>query len=361
MAAMAIRKFGPVIMFAALLAGAEGSRQLIENADKPSNPMAGRVLELREELRITDEGGQFFFQHPHNIKVAPDGSHIVSDQDELIRFDPNGVFLRNYFKKGQGPGELSYVDNFGFDGDLLLVHNNNPNKFVWFSFDGTLVDELRLHDISRLDFEFYRDGVFYGFRAGMVNTKGRMEIVDIPHILLAVSRDGTSLKELGSFPIQVLMAGGAWASATGLIAVPFRERHMFVSHTPEYLVRLCDIQTGEVLRSFNRKYKRIRRPEESGGAAIFIDGKRHRPPGSEYLNDVSDLFVFKDALWVLTSIKDDRKGFLVDVFDFEGRYVDAFYLDIEGRPIGTHGDCVFVREQDEDGLISVVKFRVVVD
>jgi len=342
-----------------LLPWAAISQDIIENPDKPSNPKAGRVLGLREELRITDEGGKFFFRYPRNIKVAPDGSYFVSDQEELLRFDPKGAFVRNFFKKGQGPGELSYVDNFDFDKDLLIVHNNNPNKFIWFSFDGAVVNELRLHDLSRLDFKHLHDAVFYGFKTGRMDMGGRIEVIGLPHILLAISRDGTSVKELASFPVETLATDTAWASATSLIAVPYRDRYLFLSHTPDYLIKLCDIRTGEVLRSFNRKYKRVKRPEGRGGAAIIIGGTVHKPPGSDYLSDISDLFVFQDVLWVLTPTRREGKGFLVDVFDITGRYVDAFFLDIKGRLMGTHGDCVFVREQDEDGLISVVKFRVV--
>jgi hypothetical protein len=194
---------------------------------------------------------------------------------------------------------------------------------------------------------------------GRADVGGGLEVIGLPHVLLAISQDGTSIKELASFPIQTLVSAGAWVSATGLIAVPTKDRYLFLSHTPDYLLKLCDMRTGEVVRSFNRKYKRVKRPEGSRGAAIIIGGTRHEAPGSDYLNDISDLFVFKDVLWVMTPTRHENKGLLIDVFDFGGRYVDAFYLDIKGRPMGTHGDFLFVREQDEDGLVSVVKFRIV--
>lgn len=346
------------VMCVVLLTGTAISQTIIKNTEKPLNPKAGRVLKLQKELRITDEGGEFFFQYPRIIKVAPDGSYFVYDQEELLHFDPNGVFLHNFFKKGQGPGELNYVSNFEVVQDLLLVHNNDPNKFVWFAFDGAFIKELFLHDISRLDFLFCHDGIFYGFKTGKVDTEGGMEVVDIPHILLAVSQDGASKQELLSFPIQTLSMGGPWVSATSLLSVPYKDRYVFVSHTPDYLMKLCDVRSGDVLRSFNRTYKRIKRPEGSRSAAVIIGGKRHEAPGSEYLNDIAEMFVFQEVLWVLTSAKHGDKGFLIDVFDFGGKYVDAFYLDTGGRLMGTHADSIFIREQDENELISIVKFRI---
>ncbi|MGB7294737.1 MAG: hypothetical protein WBC70_04040 [Candidatus Aminicenantales bacterium] len=341
------------------LTGTAISQTIIKNSEKPSNPKAGRVLKLQEELRITDEGGEFFFQHPRLIQVAPDGSCFIYDQERLLRFDPKGIFLHNFFKKGQGPGELNSVSNFDFVQDLLLVHNNSPNKFVWFALDGAFIKELPLHDIGRLDFLFCQDGILHGFKTGQVDTEGRMEEVGIPHILLAISEDGTTKKELLSFPIQTLSVGGAWVSTTGLLSVPHLKRYLFVSHTPDYLVKLCDVRSGDVVRSFTRAYKRIKRPKDSRSSAIIIGGKRYEAPGSEYLNDIAGMFVHKDVLWVLTSTENKEKGFLIDVFDFNGKYVDAFYLDTHGRIIGTHGDSIFVREKDENELVSVVKFRIV--
>jgi hypothetical protein len=285
----------------------------------------------------------------------------VYDQEELLHFDAKGVFLHNFFKKGQGPGELSYVSNFDFSMGLLLVHNNSPDKFVWFALDGAFIKELPLHEISRLDFLSCQGGILYGFKTGQADTGGRAEVVDIPHILLAISEDGTTKKELLSFPIQTLSMGGAWVSANRLLCVPYKNRYLFVSHTPDYMVKLCDIQSGDVIRSFSRKYKRIRRPEDSRSAAIIMGGKRHEAPGSEYLNDIAGMFIFKDVLWVLTSTRDKDKGFLIDVFDFNGKYIDAFYLDTDGRLIGTHGDSIFVREQDENELVSIVKFGILGD
>jgi hypothetical protein len=39
----------------------------------------------------------------------------------------------------------------------------------------------------------------------------------------------------------------------------------------------------------------------------------------------------KDTLWIQTSTKNPEKGYLFDVFDLQGRYVDMFYLKTGGR------------------------------
>ncbi|MCJ7581151.1 MAG: hypothetical protein MUP98_11540, partial [Candidatus Aminicenantes bacterium] len=81
-------------------------------------------------------------------------------------------------------------------------------------------------------------------------------------------------------------------------------------------------------------------------------------PEMEFLNDVQNLFIFDDKLWVQTSTKEDKKGQLIDVYNFEGEFVDSFYIRLNGSLVAAHKDCIFVREKDEDELFSVVKYRV---
>ncbi len=81
-------------------------------------------------------------------------------------------------------------------------------------------------------------------------------------------------------------------------------------------------------------------------------------PERKYENDIVGLFNFKRDLWVETSTDDDKRGTLFDVFNIAGQYIDSFWLDVGGSLITTYENCLLVREQDEDGNISIVKYRV---
>ncbi len=336
------------------------SQESIKNPEKPLSQNAGRILKLEEELRITDESGEFFFQYPGELKTAPDGSFFIYDREQLIHLDKQGRFIRNFYRKGQGPGELNYVSNFIVENDSLIVHNNSPNKIVWFDLQGELIKELSLQTMgSRADLQFHHDGKFYLLKSGMPSPPEKPEVVEIPQILVELSEETKELNELISFPLKALVMGGAWVSGCSVLSAPYQHRYVFVSHTQEYMVNLYDCESEKLLRSFDRSYKRIKRPKDAGGAAIIIDGTRHEPPGSEYLNDISGLFIFKDKLWVRTSLKDEKNGYLFDVFDFGGHYVDCFYLQTNGSLMAAQGDSIFVREKDPDELIHIVKFKVI--
>ena len=332
------------------------AQEIVKNPSKPANPKAGRILSLKEELRITDAGGEFFFQYPFNLKVGPDGSLYFRDRDELIRLD--GRFLRNYYRKGQGPGELNNVSGFECVGDLLLVHSNNPGKLVWFDVQGRADKEISLSEVGRLEFIFHAGDTSYFFKQGLIEPSRGAVPVAVPHFLLAVFDDAKQKRELTSFPVRTLAVGGAmlWDS---IQAAVMDGRFVFVTHSNPYSIKVFDCLARSLLRTFSRPYKRVGRPKDSRpGSITTSDGTRYVMPGSEYLNDVGAMFVAKDKLWIQTSTKDPDKGALFDVFDVDGRYVDMFYLKTGGRLLAVDGDAVFIVERMPDEILNIAKYRI---
>jgi len=118
--------------------------QVIENPFKPRAKNAGRVVVPVEVLSINDEGtGEYYFKALFGLTTGPDGSIVVRDRDQLLHFDANGKFLWNYFKKGQGPGEMqSAIAWFQTDRDIVV--QAYPPKFLWFDLKGNLEREMPL-------------------------------------------------------------------------------------------------------------------------------------------------------------------------------------------------------------------------
>ncbi len=123
------------------------------------------------------------------------------------------------------------------------------------------------------------------------------------------------------------------------------------------MIHALDLKTNKVTRRFNRKYKHVKHMESTKTKELR---KRRKLPKRKFENDVSDLFFNQKQqhLWVKTSTKSDQKGTFFDVFDKSGRYVDSFYLNVNGDLLDVRGDSLFVRETEEDGIISIVKYRI---
>ena len=356
-----MNKFGRLILILFLLSTQLLAQDIIENPEKPLNSNAGRILKLKEELRITDDDGEFFFRYPSNVKVAPDGSIFMRDREMLLRFDENGKFIHNFFKKGQGPGEINNLRNYVFKDGELIVISSSPIKILTFFLNGELLDDVTLHESSRfLRFQFLNDQRYFFFKNDEPDAGGKPGVVDAPHVLISMDKNGQNIKEHFSLPYQFFVTGGAWMDLGRLTSIPYKNKFLFIANTEDYLVKLYDIESHKIPWSFKRKYKRVKPPKDYRWGGIYSrDGKRMGPPPPKYLTDINALYIVNDKLWVRTSTKDEEKGYLIDVFEFDGRFVDSFYLKTDGRIISTHGDSIFIRESDENELVTVVKYRIV--
>jgi len=360
------RKKNSKAMVAILALAACGVRllggQTFENPSKPVARNAGRILKLKESVRIEDVGGEYFFRYPRIIKMAPDGSFFLYDSGQLLQFDSQGRYLHNYYKKGQGPGELGNVSDFDFTPERVIVHSNSPNKLVWFDLQGKLVKEVSLATLaSQLRFVFFQDGTSWFFKDIYPPPTGKAESFDMRQVLLAVTEDGREASEMAAFINKAFVAGGAIVYQS-LNQVPFKRRYIYISTSREYALHVFDTQSKTVLKTFARRYDRVKRPPGSQSASITAqDGTRYEAPGSEYSEDVSGLYAYKQVLWATTSTKAKDKGVFVDVFDQEGRYVDAFWLKLDGSLLGVCGDDIFVLEKNADETLRIAGYTVVDD
>ncbi len=357
------------------------AQEIIGNPEKPANRDAGRVVDLEKVLEISDTGVGYYMESPMLPKVAPDQSIFVLDREQLLRFDRSGNFLRNYFKRGQGPGELELVSNYLLTNDHIIIHNARPNKIVYLNLEGELVKEFRVEQPGAgfMILIAHIDGMFYLHRnEGIPVVKGQPRIIDFPKMIVAVSDEGKSVKDLQPFPIKrfVAVQGGSRGSIdiNSLIAAQYNKKYLFISHTPEYQVKLFDLENNRVLRTFNRRYKRIKTPEEiknSNRGYLVLNNQKFTAPDLEHISDICHLEVVKDQLWVMTSTLDKKRGWLVDVYDAQGRYLDNFYLKFP-KPLSYRdtqtmgfrmvidppGDFLYRLRSNEEGLMELVKYRL---
>lgn len=185
------------------------------------------MLKLEETIRLDDEGGKFFFRFPRMLKTAPDGSLFVLEPDQLLQFDHRGHFLRDYFRKGQGPGEVNYVSGFDFAPGCLIVYSNSPEKVVWYDIAGKMVKDISLAKAgSRFRFVFYDNGQYWLTKDVFPPPTGKAEGIDIRQVLVAASEDGSSVEETASFINKGFNAGGAYVFQESH-ALAFGRRYVF--------------------------------------------------------------------------------------------------------------------------------------
>jgi len=329
-------------------------QEVIENPEKPLSSNAGRVLKLKEEFRITDESGEFFFKRPGRLKIALDGSIYIPDEDQFLKFTPDGQFIKNLFKKGQGPGEIQRFFYFVLHDNSIYVYDSMGVKVIHMDKEGELIEEFKLREryaylLGVLDDNFV---LWNADWPGAEERTGKWH--DVPNYFFIVSKDGKAVKKSPSIPIKWYLERGISMSASRLYTA-YNEsiKTFFVNSTREYLISVWDIQNNKIIK-FKRNYSRVKLEKKNSPRPT-----RTKLPEWKYQNDIAGLNIFRGNLWVRTSTEDKKKGVLFDVFDPDGKYIDCFYLNLKGPILTTHDNYIFIRETDEDELISIVKYKII--
>lgn len=349
------------------------AQTIIENPEKPLSKNSGRRVKLIELMQISDAGEKYYFEFPRNLKISPDGSIFIQDQGQFLQFDSDGGFIRNLFKKGQGPGEMQSMGNYFFHGDTIIVHEPWTDKILLFDIHGKFIEEFRIQTKIGLErLLLFWNGAFYFLSTERPPVK-KTSVIDVRQKLIGVAQEGKEIKEMTEFPTKGYIAvskqgGRTFYYISSVIAVPYQKKFLFVSHTQEYLVKLYDVEKEEVKRIFKRDYRRVKTPKDAkreGGA--MLDGKRILPPRQKFLNDIQNLLIFNNRLWVVTSTMDKEKRTLIDVFDSEGQYIDNFYIKFPENLVRRYrgntamdisGDYLFTIEQNKDGIYAIKKYKI---
>jgi hypothetical protein len=364
-----------VLVFSLGLAALGHPQRIIENPAKALSPKAGRIVAVEEVMRIEDTGQGYYFKDVYGIRVSPGGEIFVrSGLDQVLQFDPQGHFVRDLVKKGQGPGEVTSVSDVFAAADRVYLLGSR-GKILAFDLEGRRLDEISLREAGG-----HVTRIINADAGTILATRGHSPesreagLVQVPEDVVEVQPGGRDVRLVGSFPLPYFafaMDNGQWAVGrnASLIAAHFKDRQLFLSHTPEYLIKLFDAGTGKVVRSFRREYPRVRRvvSRDTTGDPEPSWARTWKDLIPKDLNDINDLHVVDGRLWVQTSTSDPEKGVLFDVFDPAGHFEDSFFLKWwREKPAGANardrftfaGGFVYISDTTEDGLIVIRKCRL---
>jgi hypothetical protein len=348
------------ILMGLLSAGTFGFGQIIENPAKPIAKNAGRIVTLKEELRIEDTGEGYFFKNPGPVRVSPRGDIFFKDgPEQALQLDTKGRFVRNLFKMGQGPGELSTViDTWASPDRLYMI--GYPPKILAYDYEGKLVQEIPLRSgFVGVRFVLADSANLLLYGTGRPYPSADMGLKNIPWDIIEIAPDGTSQMTIASFPILTLLEaqeGGriSGAARNQLQVIALNANSLFVNSSPEYLIENIIRDKNAVVLRFRRPYIRIK---NTGGS----------PSAPEFLSDIYALHIVDGQLWVQTWTVAEGKGMLFDVFNAKGRYSDSFYIQSmmkseDGQPARIRmtiaGGCAYFKEETSDGLIVIKKCRL---
>ncbi len=369
-----MRRIPVIVLTMLVLAASLRGQPKIDNPKRPLAKNAGRLVYLDEVLRIRDDGKTAIFGNAQKLTLGRDGSLLFLDYaggGRLYRYGPDGELIFKALQKGQGPGECQHPIDFFFAGDVVRVISWIPPKVLDLDFNnGRCLREIKVEEDSHgLWFLGVADGKIYGIRDELFSSAafGNAGVFPIPNSVYEISPDFKTWRKLYEFPVRMVTGKGR-AARLDMIDASLRGSTLYILHTAEYRVVQFDLRTGRVERIITRAYDRVRSalakgdvqdPEERG---LDI-------PSDRYMFDVFEIHAIGENLWVLTSTrKPDGDDQQVDVFDAAGRYVDSFLLRFPAggrnhirarrKALITDDGYFFIPEEEEDGLVSIGKYRI---
>jgi hypothetical protein len=347
------------LIFLSMIMAVTGfSQELIRNSNKPLNPQAGRVLKLEPVFEVSDAPGEFFFKYPYKFDLDDRGYLYILDEDQLLKFSPEGKFVRNFYKKGQGPGEIA--SDFQMISFLCIRNNvfvyDGVGKIVRFDGEGKLVSEVK-QTAGRFFTLFGMNENGY-FMQGQTNAPrgGPAGFKEIETTADLVSLDGKSTEKIMGFTSRIYQGpnfGMDWDNCLQVFNPA--DGSLYVSQTCEYKVVRADLLKRKIVVSFTRDYPRVNFVIPDSAKSFY---ERTNPPKKDFANDIRELYMCDDNVWVLTSTTAKGKGMLFDVFDPQGRFLDSFYLNIDGSLALVRGGFIYVTEKDKDENILIRKYKV---
>jgi hypothetical protein len=345
------------ILMTALSLTAIAFGQVIENLAKPAAKNAGRILQLTEVWKITDDGGEFFFKYPNSLQVANDGSIFVVDADQFLKFSQEGKFQKNLYKKGQGPGEIGDDFTYFVQGRDIFIKDMNSQRLWRADFDGIFQEQINLKNKNYYDFLGVLPDGFLFLKAVWPPFEDRTgKLMEIINTVASVARDGSERRDIATFkPRDFLFPQGGMGWDSAITVRSPDAKLLYALHGRDYLIEVVDIASGEVIKRFNRAYPKVPHIEPDWESDYR---KKYGTPKREYETDVDNLYPVGEHLWVETSTDDKTKGRLIDVFDKDGHFLDSFYLGAGRTLMAVREDAVFCREKNENETITIVKYRI---
>ena len=330
------------------------AQEIIENPEKPLNKDAGRALELEEEMRITDEGGDFYFSMPRSLKISENGCIYIVDENQFLKFSPDGKFITNLYKQGKGPGEIDSLFYYVFEKNDVFILDWGSQKIIPIDEAGLFGEDIKLNDSYNDLLGFYENHFILVKRTSR-RFEGPGELYEQPHTFYLVNRKGEVVKTYPVITRRVFIYERGASFIDPFFAVLGLDRKsLFINNSNRYKISVLDLGTGKISRIFSRQYESVKRdPKGRISPAVEYGG-----PKREYFNDASNMFPLKKSLWIRTSTRNSTGLRLYDVFDYKGRFIDSVYINTSGVVFDIFEDFVFVKEEDSDGFISLVKYKI---
>jgi hypothetical protein len=351
----------------------------VHNTRTPLHP--DKSVTFEEELSIGGEEYEMLFRPQRFIVDQNEIIYIMDYQDQAIKvFDSNGEYIRSIGKKGEGPGEFTFVGHLTvlLDGRLLVM-DSEARRISLFDSDGKYIEGHHWTERpGRLNYATDSTCLLtvYTFEGDKPLEGRRLFVKEFDF-------QGNEIRSFGEFKIEetkIHKVKRGEVVISVLIYTPFSPHSIFAADpvrkylyhcvNDQYMLEVFD-HDGKVIRRFDRPYEPL--PFTSKDAEEFYSRydsrsmeslkKMVRGMSMPAVKTITPKMLVDDVgnLWVETHEQreeEDKVFTAYDIFNPDGYYEAKVWVDLKPE-IFMNGKMYRFHTDEETGYRFVKRYNIV--
>lgn len=326
---------------------------------------------LEEEFTIDferDDLARLGIGEVRGFEVDTEGNIYFISEPQIFKFDNSGHFLHKFGRKGQGPGEYSYLENWQMteSGELTLFDIVN-NKFIFFSGEGEFLKEIKVPSkvvTARMVSFAFPEGRGFLFDENLFDRN--VDNFYIQLVVLNADFDKTKVLREKVNNENPFKSARFNLFRSRIIHQIFRDKVYAASQqNPYYEINIYDFQ-GENIKRIKKEFRKIRIPEDYKAEQLDSYKKSvmyrvHKMTGyfQEYYPPIKNFYV--DTLGRVC-VETYEEGLtpdeeMVDIFNAEGVFIGRTSLK-KSLSRKFKDDHLYALFEKENGYQELIVYRM---
>lgn len=325
------------------------------------------VVSLKEKFSIQDNPGLFYFKFPRYLVVDKKGYICVKDHDQLLLFSPEGEFIKNIFKKGEGPGEMLDICGIYPEQEKIIAFTRAPSKLLKFNYSGKFESESSiLLNLNKANFLTFYNNRFYFFIESYRNIGGETTL-NTKVELFSIDEEGQNYRDENMYFNKKYYLSRNIVLNINFVQIARKNNHSFyIANSGNYEVKYLDLQKKELSTLIRKDYKNVK--IKKSWREILNPGQPPRLYIRKIIDDIQRIWIYNDKIWLLTSTFIEKKNLIkVDVYSSKGKYEGSFYLRMSNNihpfmlsyiPMTFFNGLLYICEETKESISRLVCYKL---
>jgi len=117
---------------------------------------AVHLSDFTNEITYIPIDNEILFGGPLRIELSNNEIFVGTNNEGIIRYDRNGIFLNEIGSRGRGPGEYQFTGKFTIDQDNEVIYIYDNHSIIIYNFHGEFINQFSLKD-----YDDYFNDIYY--------------------------------------------------------------------------------------------------------------------------------------------------------------------------------------------------------